>query len=136
MTLKTAERLRRPRKVHALDMGLRNAVVASGFADQGRLMESVVFGVLARGEQDSICYWKGRAEVDFAIQRGLGVESLIQVTKSLEDSEVAARERAALIEAAEVFPAAKQVVITGEATTADPHARPLWRFLLESSASS
>ena len=66
-SLKTAEQLRKPRKVHAVDPGLRNAVCLTGSPDRGRLMETAVHGALERTDHDGLFYWKDEVEVDFIL---------------------------------------------------------------------
>ena len=135
-TLKTAERLRRPRKVHAVDMGLRNAVCISGSADRGRLAESMVLSGLRREEPDAIGWWKGNGEVDFVVRQGNAVTELVQVT-STDDGTLAPREVAALREARGHFPGARSVLVVDAAPGTKPPTAidgidvvPLWRFLL------
>jgi hypothetical protein len=137
-TLKTAERLRRPRKVHAGDTGLRNAVSLSGSPDRGRLAETAVANALAVEERDGVYYWQGRGEVDLLVRRGNAARLLVQVVyEGLEDAEVRRRELAALAEAQERFPKAEALLLVGRATEVEPGALlpmvrvlPLWRFLL------
>lgn len=107
-TLKSAERLRRPSKVHAIDPGLRNAISLSGAPDRGRLMETAVHNALLGEDSDGLFYWKGQGEVDLAVRRGLGIERLIQVTdEGLLDPVSRRREIEALVEASSVFPGAE-----------------------------
>ncbi len=137
-SLKTAERLRRPRKVYALDLGLRNAVALTGSPDRGRLAESAVYNALARGQNDGLYYFKGRGEVDLAVRRGNRVAALVQVVdRGLDEPSVRRREVGALAEARESFTTAERWLVVGD----DPAAAadlgeaevavvPLWRFLL------
>lgn len=111
-TLKSAERLRRPSKVHAIDPGLRNAVSLSAAPDRGRLMETVVHNALLGERSDGLFYWKGEGEVDLAVRRGLGLERLIQVTdEGLLEPASRQGEIEALLEASRVFPDAELLVI-------------------------
>lgn len=113
-SLKSAERLRRPSKVHAIDLGLRNAVSLSATPDRGRLMETTVHNALLGERSDGLFYWKGEGEVDLAVRRGLGIERLIQVTdEGLLDPASRRREVDALVEAAKVFPGAEPLVVAG-----------------------
>jgi predicted AAA+ superfamily ATPase len=117
-TLKTAERLRRPRKVHAIDTGLRNAVTLSATPDRGRLMETAVYNMLMRGRHDGLFYWKGEGEIDLAERRGLGLRRLIQVTdEGLLDPTARRRELRPLKEAAQAFPHAEPLVVAGALPT-------------------
>ena len=111
-TLKTAERLRRPRKVHAVDPGLRNAVSLTGSPDRGRLTETVVHNALAAEEQDGLYYWKGEGEVDLVVRQGLAVKRLVQVTyEGLAEPAVRQREVRSLVEASKCFPEAETLLV-------------------------
>jgi uncharacterized protein len=113
-TLKTAERQRRPSKVHAIDTGLRNAVSLSAAPDRGRLMETAVHNQLLRERHDGLFYWKGEGEVDLAVRRGLGLRTLLQVTdEGLLEPAARGRELKALGEAAVAFPHAEPLVVAG-----------------------
>lgn len=113
-TLKSAERLRRPSKVHAIDTGLRNALALGATPDRGRLMETAVHNALLREGTDGLFYWQGEGEIDLVVRRGLGVERLIQVTdEGLLEPASRRRELAALAEASRIFPEAEPLVISG-----------------------
>jgi len=113
-SLKSAERLRRPSKVHAVDPGLRNAISLGATPDRGRLMETAVHNALLGEDLDGLFYWQGEGEVDFAVRRGLGIERLIQVTdEGLLEPASRRREVEALVEAARVFPGAEPLVVAG-----------------------
>ncbi len=134
-TLKTAERVRRPRKVHAVDPGLRNAVSMSASPDRGRLMETVVHNALAAEEQDGLFYWKGEGEVDLVVRRGLTVKKLVQVTEGLTDSAVRQREVRSLVEGAARFPEAETLLVANvlppdDAGELGVRVVPLWRMLV------
>ncbi len=141
-TLKTAERLRRPQKVYAVDTGLRNAVCLTGSPDRGRLMETAVHSALDRVRHDGLFYWKDEVEVDLAVRRGLTIRSLIQVAaEGLEKESVRTRELRSLEKAQSVFPQAQTFLVagslpTGSSIPADGISSqvcrlPLWRFLTE-----
>ncbi len=135
-TLKTAERQRRPRKVHAVDPGLRNAVSLTGSPDRGRLIETVAYNALAREQQDGLFYWKGEGEVDLVVRQGLAVKRLIQVTyEGLSEPAVRQRETRSLAEAAKRFPEAETLLVAHTLTSDDNEdievpVMPLWRFLV------
>ncbi len=113
-TLKSGERQRRPSKVHAIDLGLRNAVSLAASPDRGRLMETLVHNALLGQRSDGLFYWKGAGEVDLLVRRGLVPARLIQVTdEGLLDPTSRQREVAALREAARQFPGAAPLVIAG-----------------------
>ncbi len=134
-TLKTAERLRRPRKVHAVDPGLRNAVSLTGSPDRGHLMETVAHNALASEQQDGLYYWKGEGEVNLVVRRGLAVKRLVQVTyEGLAEPAVRQRETRSLAEAARRFPEAETLLVTHTlppdgAGEIEVPVVPFWRFL-------
>lgn len=142
-TLKTAERLRRPQKVYAVDTGLRNAVSLTGSPDRGRLMETAVHGAVDRAEHDGLFYWQDEGEVDFALRRGLSIRSLIQVVgEGMENERVRTRELRSLERSRAIFPRAERFLVAGnlpgelsESPSAVESAGiepvPLWRFLAE-----
>lgn len=136
-TLKTAERVRRPRKVYAVDLGLRNAVSLTGAPDRGRLMETAVHNALAGARNDGVFYWKGNGEVDLAERRGLGIVRLVQVVESgLERATTSERELGALAEARANFPDASALLVAGTLPQRFQlpeglELRALWRFLVE-----
>lgn len=137
-SLKTAERLRHPKKVHALDTGLRNAVSMSGSPDRGRLAETAVFQSLARQTNDGLYYWQGNGEIDVAVRRGNDIQQLVQVAYDLEGPEVWQRELAALAEARLAWPLAKTRLVAGRASDvpenlddAGAEVTALWHFLIE-----
>ena len=134
-TLKTAERQRRPRKVHAVDPGLRNAVSLTGSPDRGYLMETVTHNALAGEQQDGLFYWKGEGEVDLVVRQGLAVKRLVQVTyEGLSDPRVRKRETRSLVEAAARFPEAETLLVAhtlppDDAEELEVPVVPFWRFL-------
>jgi len=137
-SLKTSERLRRPRKVHAVDLGLRNAVGLTGSPDRGRLAESAVFQALAREPNDGLYHWQGDGEVDVAVRRGNSLERAIQVVYGgLDDETRRRRELGALEEARKAFPGVETSLVVVLPENARPGLGssevcviPLWRFLL------
>ncbi len=92
-----------PKKVYAVDTGLANRVSLSFSRNLGALTENLVFlELLRRGAGASeVSYYRtasGR-EVDFACRRGRSLSDLVQVTLSLADPQVRAREIDGLTEA-------------------------------------
>jgi predicted AAA+ superfamily ATPase len=134
-TLKTAERVRRPRKVHAVDPGLRNAVSMSASPDRGRLMETVAHNALAAEEQDGLFYWRDEGEVDLVVRQGVAVKKLVQVTEGLTEPAVRQREVRSLVLGAARFPEAETVLVTNVLPPVDAGELgvpivSLWRFLV------
>lgn len=98
-----------PRKIYPADPALIPAFDASGRANLGHALETVVFNELERRRAD-ISYVKTTEglEVDFlARHRGAG-EELIQVCASLRSSDTVARELRALEAAAKEYPRARR----------------------------
>lgn len=135
-SLKAAERQRRPQKVHAVDLGVRNAVCLSGSPDLGRLAETAVCNALDREEHDGLFHWKGEHEIDLVLRRGLQAAVVAQVAWEVESSEAASREAASLGEAQATFRKALSLLVLGQGKPAFPgNARtrlrtvPLWSLL-------
>ncbi|HXW52912.1 MAG TPA: ATP-binding protein [Myxococcota bacterium] len=111
-SLKTAERNRQPKKVHALDAGLRNAIALSFSKDLGRVLESAVYCHLLRMKNDGIFYINNKQEIDFALRRGLKINFLIQVAMDLGDDAVLQREIAALDKKMHQYADAKSIIVS------------------------
>lgn len=132
---KVSTQSRSPRKVHATDVGLRNAVAFRFSEDLGRLAETVVHGQLARNDDLSLFYHQGHHECDLIAWRGDRAVGAYQVC--FEDTELPARETAGLVEACKALKLTEGTLITNrvDATeTSDGVAVrmvPLWRWLLE-----
>jgi uncharacterized protein len=102
-----------PRKIYAIDNGLRNAVAFKFSQDKGRLLENLVFLELKKRNSD-IYYWKDNRgkEVDFLIRKGLEIASAIQVCFDPEDEKTLRREISSLEAAMREFELTKSVIIT------------------------
>jgi predicted AAA+ superfamily ATPase len=109
------EQEKSPRKVYAIDTGLRNAVSLRFQSDIGKLVETIVFLELLRRGLD-ISYWKDKEqhEVDFVIREGISPTELIQVCWNLEDPKTKKRELAALVRAAKDLKLKSGTIITNE----------------------
>ena len=141
LSLKAAQRRRNPKKVHATDTGLRNAVCMTGSPDRGRLAETVVHQALRAAGRDELFYWRGDGEIDLAGRTGTQTDTLIQVAHELGTKSALDREVASLEEAGDAFPNARRLLIVerpvGDAKRKIPgsiEVMPLWRFLLEAEA--
>ncbi len=89
---------RDPKKIYAVDTGLRNINSFSSQEDIGKLAENIVFIELKR-RQHEVTYFKGNKEVDFVITRFGKPLKAIQVCYSdLEKEDTKTREIEALIE--------------------------------------
>ena len=102
-----------PRKVYAVDNGLRNAVAFKFSQDLGRLMENAVFVELKRRKKE-IYYWKDKRgrEIDFLLRQGLQIESAIQVCADPEDEKTAKREITGIMAAMEEFDLKESTIVT------------------------
>ena len=105
------EQMAMPRKVYAIDNGLRQEVSFRFSGDRGRLLENLVYLDLRRGNREifsgigpsgprfrehcqaaksdilsnfaplTIYYWRGRTETDFVLRENAGVKKLINVCR-------------------------------------------------------
>ncbi len=129
---------RAPRKVYAVDVGLRNAVAFRFSQDLGRLAETVVFNHLVRDPDIRVFYFKERGECDFVTWRGPSVQRAVQVCYEAE-GELPSRELAGLLEAMEALDLADGLLVTRdvereiESAGRKVRAVPLWLWLLEES---
>lgn len=126
-------------KYYCIDNGLRNAVLLPQSNDEGKKLENTVFLQLYRLRTpiDRIFYYHGKGECDFVIQRGVEIDSLIQVTWNMDDQETRQREINGLIEASDVTGCRNLFIITADT---DEEIRlgdnriinvlPAWRWLL------
>lgn len=132
-----------PRKAYPADTGLIPVFERLGRSNRGRLLETAVFIELQRRRVEvSYVHTPGRREVDFLSRAADGTLELIQVAADLHDPVTARREFTALAEAREMFPAARQRILT---LTADPlpfepppgvETGPAWKWMLEAAESS
>lgn len=88
---------RDPKKVYAVDMGLRSALSRSIHDDSARLLENVVYLELRRRDLQ-ISYFKEKYEVDFVISENYKATEIIQVCYDLSNSETRDRELRGLAE--------------------------------------
>lgn len=126
-------------KYYCIDNGLRDAVLLPQSDDDGKKLENTVFLQLYRQRTplDKIYYYQGKGECDFAVQRGVDIAQLIQVTWDMSDDETRKREISGLIEASIATNCENLLIIT-----ADRHEEivtdegktiqviPAWRWLL------
>lgn len=130
-SLKTAERNRRPFKVHAIDLGLRNVVAVTRSEDVGHLMETAVCHHIKNKYTDPLYYWADKQEIDFLRREGNSVVELIQVAQQCDDKEIMQRELTALTEAKARFTKAHTVLIVNKLPHhPDKIIKPLWLYLL------
>lgn len=125
-------------KLYCIDNGLRDAVLLPQSDDDGKKLENTVFLHLysTRTPTDSIFYFKGKYECDFLVQRGIGIESLIQVCWDLSEKETRTREIKGLLEASMATGCEKLLIITSdtaeniEVDGKSIQVLPAWRWLL------
>lgn len=134
-SLKASIRQRHPQKIHATDLGLRNAVSLAHFADEGRLIKSIVYHSLRRRFAENVFYWSGNNEIDFIVREGNTITQIWQVVvEKLDEPEVLKRELQAIVEAKQIFPNAEAFIISKtlpERLSIPYKIIPLWLFLLE-----
>lgn len=139
---KAGERLRSPKKTYVVDNGFVAAIAVQQSADNGKLMENLVFTELVKRDHEpnkDFFYYKTRnnKEVDFAIKVGLKIEELIQVCYDASNPDVEEREVKALMEAAEELKVKKLTVLTWDDKREVKkdgktiHFKPLWEWLTE-----
>jgi uncharacterized protein len=133
---KVSTQARAPRKVYAVDVGLRNAVAFRFSEDRGRLAETVVHGQLLRDDAARVYHFHGKGECDFVVWRGDRAEVAIQVCQDDAD-ELPARELAGLHEALDALGLTRGLVLTRDLARVSEEdgrrieARPLWLWLAE-----
>jgi hypothetical protein len=131
------EQVLNPRKVYALDTGLRNTVSFAFSEDHGRLIENVVFMHLRR-EYQGIYYWKNdtQKEVDFIISEKNRVTRAIQVCWDMSSESTRKREVESLVAAMETFGLKEGLILTDdtedEIELKDKKiiVKPVWKWLL------
>ena len=133
------EQILNPKKVYAIDTGLRNAVSFRFSQDLGRLIENIVLIELKRRNFE-VYYWKSQREkeVDFVIKKDEQIKQLLQVCISLSDEKIKKREIQALIECSEYTKCKDLLIITQDYENKEKYEdkmikyTPLWKWLLES----
>ena len=102
-----------PRKIYAIDIGLRNAVAFKFSRDTGRILENIVFLELKRRNLE-MYYWKDKRgkEIDFLIRQDTTIKNAIQVCADPSDKKTLKRELSALEAAMNEFKLDKGLVIT------------------------
>ncbi|MCH5227259.1 MAG: ATP-binding protein [Muribaculaceae bacterium] len=101
-------------KYYCIDNGLRDAVILPQSLDDGKKLENTVFLELKRRmmPSDKIFYFQGKTECDFVIQKGINIESLIQVSWNINEEETREREIKGLMEASETTGCQNLLIIT------------------------
>ena len=125
-------------KYYCIDNGLRDAVILPQSLDDGKKLENTVFLELKRRmmPSDKIYYFQGKTECDFVIQKGINIESLIQVSWNINEKETRDREIKGLVEASETTGCQNLLIITvdddEEIVLEDKRIRviPAWKWIL------
>ncbi len=99
-----------PKKVYSIDNGISNVNSASFSADNGKMLENLVFLNL-RKKYKEIFYFQGKKECDFVVKQGTKITEAIQVCYKL-DEDNKDREVQGLIEALEKFDLKEGVILT------------------------
>ncbi len=136
-SVKASIRQRRPKKVHAIDLGLRNTVSISNAKDEEKVVESLIYQNLRKRYGNHVFYWSGNQEIDFVIQEGNNITQLWQIAiDGFENEKVMSRELNAFEEAKQIFPSAEAFLVTktmpNQWEKFPCHVIPLWSFLLGS----
>ena len=127
-----------PKKAYCVDHALVSSTSSGILANNGHLLENLVFLALRRTFQD-IFYYRTRSgkEVDFVVVEQDGSKRLIQVCETIMDERTQTRELAGLEEAmSELDVDCGTLVTREEEGERDLHGRivgivPAWKFLLE-----
>lgn len=103
---------RDPKKIYAIDNGLRTVSLVSERKDWGRLAENAVYIELRRRKKD-LYYFKEQQEVDFVVtELGAPVEVIQVCYSNLEHSDTKEREVSALIECLKFLRLKKGIILT------------------------
>jgi predicted AAA+ superfamily ATPase len=127
------EVMRNPRKLYAIDHGLKGVVDLATGADIGRIFENIVFLQLRRKFQN-ICYGRQKQEIDFVLPEGESPR-LINVAYDISDIETRNRELNGLIEGMQGLGVQESLLLTAEveevvATEVGTiRIMPLWKWL-------
>lgn len=129
------EEMRNPKKIYAVDNGLKSIFDVSLSPDYGRLYENAAFLHLRRKTRE-VYYYLQNQEVDFYCRTG-GEQTVANISYEIGDSKTRAREIAGLVEAMDWFGASRSYLLTRdqEETVSrggkDIMIMPLWKWLLE-----
>ena len=103
------------RKVYNIDTGLCQISGLSFSENLGRILENAVFLDLkhrSTREGNEVYYYKKTIEVDFLIYKNRTVETLIQVSLSIDNAKTRNREIRALIQAGKELSASRLIIVT------------------------
>ena len=127
------EVMRNPRKLYAVDHGLKGVVELPTGTDIGRIYENIVFLQLRRKEQ-TICYGRQKQEIDFVLPESAS-QRLINVAYDVSDPTTRNRELNGLVEGMRGLGVHEALLLTAEeeetVTTEAGNISiiPLWKWL-------
>ncbi len=127
------EVMRNPRKLYAIDHGLKAVVELATGADIGRIYENIVYLQLRRKCQN-ICYGRQKQEIDFVLPEGESPR-LINVAYDISDLETRNRELNGLVEGMRGLGVGEALLLTADVeetvTVEEGMIRilPLWKWL-------
>jgi len=128
------EIMRNPRKLYAVDHGLKGVVDLATNADIGRIFENIVFLHLRR-KGHLICYGRQKQEIDFVLPESESPR-LINVAYDITDMDTRKRELNGLAEGMITLGVEESLLLTAEAEEVVTIAAgkisivPLWKWLL------
>jgi uncharacterized protein len=127
------EVMRNPRKLYAVDHGLKGVVDLPTGSDIGRIYENIVFIQLRRKEQ-TICYGRQKQEIDFVLPESESPR-LINVAYDISEPATRNRELNGLVEGMRGLGVHEALLLTAEVeeTVATESGKisimPLWKWL-------
>lgn len=127
------EIMRNPRKLYAVDHGLKNVVDMGTGADIGRVYENIVFLQLRR-KGHAICYGRQKQEFDFVLPESESPR-LINVAYDISDMDTRNRELNSLVEGMRGLGVLDALLLTAEVEetvateTGKIRIMPLWKWL-------
>ncbi len=122
-----------PKKVYSIDPAIPHRLGFNFSTNKGRILENLIYLELMR-QGHEVYYYSGKNECDFLIKEGLSVTAAIQVTWSVNVSNIE-REMKGLKEAMETYGLKKGIIIANEFTDISEEIDVRfvygWGFLLE-----
>ena len=128
-----------PKKVYCVDTGMAHAIGFRSSADQGRMLENIVFIELRRRKY-TVYYHQQKKECDFIACKQNRIEHVIQVCYEMSEPETKERELSGLLEAMQLYQLQKGIIITmsehdsfvieDEGASYEVTVLPIWEWLL------
>ncbi len=129
------DRIRNPRKIYGVDIGIKKVMDGSFALNIGKIYENIVYLKLRKASKDIYYFFKGKREVDFYCKIG-GKDILINVCYDISGVNAQSREIEGLSEAMDFFGAAESFLITSElekqidVNDKKIYIVPLWKWLI------